>query len=462
MTTNDSPFLGTHIQKTKIDAKKISIDFSIWTRDRNTVKHKLAEIFNVTEPKMLTFTDEPDKYYLAIPMNEITMVEENIKRSIGTIEFLVPDGVAHSTVYKKFTDFITEDDKLIFTITNNGNVDALPIITAKHTAENGYIGIVNQTGVIEIGDKETVDSETRKWSERPFDYTENGDGIAKGLADNKTNVAISNSTNQIFDRKLGIQKVWNRDHLTITNSNSDAGNHGASLTIDLPSVGSLYDYIWFRQIFWIGSPNQVGYIKVLVSDTDDKFLYGLETIKRSNGFKAEHNLIVTDGNGGYKMTNWNKEFVANDKETENPFNHTRGWMDIRRLDDKLSLFWWGSRTELQFDELKDKKSAKLHIIMSSFEGKPRPTHMYIDGIKYRKDYVADGYNVPNPYGKGTEIILNNENDTLLIDNIPKLNQIVHGSQFISIPPRESKIEIHTSSWANPKPIFTIEMEERWL
>ncbi|PWR45472.1 phage tail protein, partial [Listeria monocytogenes] len=103
---------------------------------------------------------------------------------------LIPDGVAHSTSYKKITDFTESDGKVIFNITNNGNVEALPIVTAKMNSDNGYFGLVNPSGVMEVGDREIIDSETRKFSERPFDYTDTGTGIKDGLAKGQKNMAI--------------------------------------------------------------------------------------------------------------------------------------------------------------------------------------------------------------------------------------------------------------------------------
>ncbi|HFV2137467.1 TPA: distal tail protein Dit, partial [Streptococcus agalactiae] len=127
--------IGEHVQSVHVGAKKISVDFSIWTRNRNEVKHNLAKVFNRTTPRKLFFSDEPDKYYMAIVVDDIPMVEDVIKRSIGTITFLIPDGVAHSTTYKKFLDYTQDGNKLIFKLQNEGNTNALPIIKIKHNSE---------------------------------------------------------------------------------------------------------------------------------------------------------------------------------------------------------------------------------------------------------------------------------------------------------------------------------------
>lgn len=461
VTTNTSPFLGSVIQRYKIDSKKITVSFSIWNRDRNTVKHQLASIFNQSEPKRLLFSDEPDKYYLALVVDEIQMQEASIKRSYGTITFLITDGVAHSTSYKKITDFTESDGKVIFNITNNGNVEALPIITAKMNSENGYFGLVNETGVMEIGDRELIDSETLAYSERPFDYSDTGTKIADGFAKGAKNVAILNDSSATLDKNLSILNWLGRDHVVLDGT-SVAGTHAGSLTFDLPTEGSLYDYIWWRQIFWAGNINQLGFIKVAVSDTDGKFLFGVETIKRKNGLETEYNVMVADGKGGYKFIDFRKKFSASHEDEENPFNANRGWSDIKRIDDKLSIFWFGSRYERTVPELKGKKSAKLHVALGAIQGKPLVTRMYLDGIKYRKDNVADGYNIPNPYGTGSTVVINSENKTLLVDNIPKLNHVVDYSKWLKIPVGTSTIEISTSSWNEIKPTFSLAFEERWL
>lgn len=414
----------------------------------------------VTEPAMLTFSHQPDRYYLAIPDGNLDF-EEFKYNGKGVITFLIPDGVAHSTSYKKITDFTEQDGKVIFNITNNGNVEALPVITAKMNSENGYFGLVNSTGAMEIGDREIIDSETRQFSERPFDYSDSGTKILDGLSKSQRNVAISNDSTTILDNTLGTLSWLGRDHVALTKTMTN-GNHASSMTFDLPSAGSLFDRIWWRQIFHIGDPGQFGYIKILVSDTDGKFLYGVETMKRKQGYDAEYNFMVADGKGGYKVTDFNKTFTANEKDSDNPFNDNRGFSDLIRQDDQVQIYWFGSHIKRTFSELKGKKSAKLHVIIGSLAGKPLVTRMYLDGIKYQKDNVAFGYNIPNPYGKGSTVVINGENKTFLVDNIAKLNHVVDYSKWLKIPVGTSTLEISTSSWNDIKPTFSIEFEERWL
>lgn len=460
LDTKDSVSNGVYFYKNRFREKILKVPFFVTYPTVERYDY-LQSVLAVDEPKHLEFSHLPDRYYLAIPTGDLDF-EEFRMNGKGTITFLIPDGVAHSTTYKKVTDYTESDGKMIFNIVNKGNVEALPIITAKMNSENGYFGLVNQTGVMEIGDREIIDSETRQFSERPFDYSDSGIGITQGLADGAKNVAILNDTSTVLDKKLSIINWLERDHIALDGSISQTGNHAGSLTFDLPTDGSLFDRIWWRQIFHIGDPSQFGYIKILVSDTDGKFLYGFETIKRQFGYETECNFLIADGQGGYKMTDFQKKFTANEKDADNPFNDNRGWIDVIRQDDQVNLYWFGSRIPKTFSELKGKKSAKLHVILGSMAGKPLVTRMYLDGIKYQKDNVAFDYNIPNPYGIGTTVVINGENKTFYVDSIAKLNHVANHSDWLKIPVGVSTIEISTSSWNTVRPDVSIKFEERWL
>ncbi|HER7451283.1 TPA: phage tail family protein [Streptococcus pyogenes] len=463
--TNDAPFIGLHIKKIKTSAKIITVDFYLKDRTNeyalNQLKHKLAGIFNVNEQVKVTFSDEPDKYYLAIPINKISASDPIAWLSLVSLELLVPDGVAHSVSYKKITNYRQDGKKLLIDITNNGNVDAHPIITVKHNAENGYLAFVNKSSVFEVGDREIADAEIREKSVVAYDFKD--ERIVNALTAGKKNVAILNDSTQVLDKNLLLNTVWGRKHLELEGSVAPSGNHAGTLTFDIPDGGSLYDYLWWRQIFWVGTVSQLGFIKIMASDENGHFLYGVETIKRTLGTKTEYNFLVTNGKGGYKITDLRWTFDATHFETQNPFNEPRGWSDMTRADDTVSVFWWGSQNKRVFPELKGKKSKQVHIAIGTIQGSPLVTHMYIDGFYYRKDKVPYEFNIPNAFGAGTEVVINAENDTVLVDNIPKANIIADGFfSFPKIPPGTSTLEVYSSSWSTANPDITLNFEERWL
>ncbi|HEO6782186.1 TPA: phage tail family protein, partial [Streptococcus agalactiae] len=347
--------IGEHVQSVHVGAKKISVDFSIWTRNRNEVKHNLAKVFNRTTPRKLFFSDEPDKYYMAIVVDDIPMVEDVIKRSIGTITFLIPDGVAHSTTYKKFLDYTQDGNKLIFKLQNEGNTNALPIIKIKHNSENGYIGIANETGAFALGSSEEEDGTIVHRNEVLFDYSK---AIAKAL-EGAPNVAKLNHMPPSFDTELKRMRIDNilgsgkgGEYVVIGNRGTTPGytEHVGTRTfiINPDSNGeyTLNEHLWWQQIFIATAQDQKGFLKLCVTGIDDEgndeFLYGIETYKRKNGFEAEYNFFALDDDGvGWRFYK-QFEFQA-DRNYHNPFSMDRSRaVEIFREEDKFRIYFNGA------------------------------------------------------------------------------------------------------------------------
>lgn len=468
ISIDHAPRIGVNIQQQTIDAKYIKVDFSIWSKDRNTLKHKLAGIFNVDSPKELTFSDEPDKYYLAMVIDDISMQESNGRRSTGSIKFIVPDGVSHSKAYKNLNSDAnaqTTADKMIFDITNNGTVEAFPIIRVKHNAENGYIGLVNNNTAFEIGDRKEVDSETVKRSEVLLDFRD--DNIAQGFARAFKNSSVTNSPENLTGTsELVAVDGKKRVKLREQSSGTYNASYSSGLSWEIPAdstgqKGSLNDYIFCKLVYQLDSVTQCGFIKVTVTDTSGQFLYGIETYKRYNGLYCGFNVFATNNNNDYNFLK-TFDFDSSSDANKNPFAKTRGQFEITRNDERIQVYFNGSHYEFFVPEIKSKKSAKIHVTVGAFHGKPIIPHLYLDELMYRKDFVQASRDIPNRYPIGSNVVINSEDDTVYIDGIAKAGEVVDGSQWLSIPPGDSKLEMYFSSFIKKKPTVTIEFEERWL
>ena len=464
-----APRIGVNIQQQNIDAKYIKVDFSIWSKDRNTLKHKLAGIFNVDGAKKLIFSDEPDKYYLAMPIESISMQETSGRRSTGSIKFIVPDGVAHSSAYKNFNSDANAQsatDKMVFDLVNNGTVEAFPIIRVKHTAENGYIGVVNNNSAFEVGNREEADTGIVKKSEVLLDFR--GDRLSDAFNRAVKNRAITNDNGETVTGASELTTLWDKKHIRLRDQTIQGryGNYATGLSWDIPvdtagESGSLNDYLFCKQVFQAESAIQYGFIKITVSDTSGQFLYGVETFKRSKGQECEFNIFGSDGKGKYnflKLLN----FTGTSDNVSNPFSKDRGQFEIKRNDSTVQVYYNGSNYNFVIPEIKGKKSAKIHVTLGAYYDKPMVSHMYIDELMFRKDFVPMTGDIPNRYHMGSNVVINSEDDTVYIDGIAKAGEVVDGSQWLSIPPGNSKLEMYFSSFIKKHPTVTIEFEERWL
>lgn len=461
----DQPKIGALISNVRTGPKIIKVyiePLEVSNILTESLKHELAGVLNVSEPKRMQFGDEPDKYYLGLVQGEISTEKVARWYQRAVITFFIPDGVAHSSTYKRVVDYTQEGNNLVFDIENNGNVDALPIFNVKHNSENGYIGIVNQNGALEVGNREEMDGKIVNKNKLLFDYR--GDKIANALVEGQKNVLVSNDDTDENYNTGGLRIVdWEgRKHIASTRTSFTGAVQTASLTFDVSTDdNNLHERVWWRQIFWAGSVRQYGFIKVTVSDDQGNFLYGTETFKRSIGVESEYNFLVSDGAGGYRMLD-RKKFRATNQDKDNPFNVKRGWSDITRNNKEVTFFWWGGYIKRTVPEIENIKAAKVHITIGQMQGKDLVTRCYIDELFFEKRNVAFEEDIPNLFPMGSTLEINSENNTVVVDGIFKNDYFVNGSDFITIPPGKSKLYVSASSWVSNQPSVTINFEERWL
>lgn len=468
VVTNDAPLLGVNLQEVRTGAKVIKVKFAMQYGNGmtlETAKHKLAGIFNTSEAVKIVISDEPDKYYMGLVSGSVDI--ENITRWFqkGSFDLIIPDGVAHSSDYKRFDNGQEQPDKVIFNLVNNGNVPAFPVVTVKNNAENGYIGLVNTIGAFEVGDRKEVDSETVKRSEVLLDFR--GDNIAQGFARATKNISVTNSPENLTGTsELVTVDSKKRVKLREQSGGTYNASYSTGLSWEIPAdstgqKGSLNDYIFCKLVYQLDSVAQCGFIKVTVTDTNNQFLYGIETYKRYNGLYCGFNVFATNNNNDYNFLK-TLDFDSSSDQNRNPFAKTRGQFEIQRNDERLQVYFNGSHYNFSVPEIRGKKSAKIHVTIGAFHGKSIIPHLYLDELMYRKDFVSVVNDLPNRYPIGSNIILDSENDTVTVDGIEKSSDVVQGSKFLSIPPGSSQLEVYCSSWVKTKPTVKVEFKERYL
>ncbi|EGV02602.1 capsid and scaffold protein [Streptococcus phage Javan268] len=294
------------------------------------------------------------------------------------------------------------------------------------------------------------------------------DRISNGFVRATKNKAVTNDNGENVVGASELTTLWNKKHIRLRDQTTPGkyGNYATSLSWDIPidssgAVGSLDDYITGKQIFVSNAANQYGFIKITVSDTNGQFLYGFETFKRTQGQDCEFNVFGSDGKGSYYFLKcWN--FTGTYDSALNPFSSTKGQFELKRNDDRLQVYYKGSHYSFTIPEIKGRKSAKIHIMLGAYHDKPMLAHMYLDELLYRKDFVPTIGDVPNRYPIGSNVVLNSENDTVTVDGLEKIVDVVDGSSFLTIPPGNSQLEVYCSSWVKTKPTVKVEFKERYL
>lgn len=461
-----------------LSVKQIQVSFTlVGNYDYfNSVAETLGGYLNVDEPKPLIFGDEPNKVWEAIPSGQASLaVDKNTSpiTATVTVTFDVPKSYSEN----KAEALVSSDGETKFgsikkvstghykaTLKNFGTAETYPDIKLKFNSDNGWVGIVKSaTESYEVGNPKEWDNQTVKKSEVLFDYaSSNGEHrIPNGLSQGLKNIGISNDVNDTKPNgTLYIDNAWGRPHIGLQSGQV------ASVTFDIPrdssgEKGALYEYFWWRQIFWLGSANQMGYLKICVTDASGTFLYGVETFKRYNGLGCEYNFLAGDGKGGFRIVD-RKNFLGTHIEQHNPFNEPRGWSDIMRFDDVVQYYWWGSYPRYSIPEIKGKKSDKIHVIFGKVGNAPLVTHMYLDDFIYRKDNVYKEEDIPNRFHMGSILEVDMAKGKTLIDNLPASNELTYLSEPFGISTGETEIDIYTSSWIAKDPTIEISWKERFV
>lgn len=498
---DSSPRIGANVQKVAFEPKTIRVHVSLASRpvgydfvdtlevaaleasNLNRLREELAGVLHTEIPLRLELPDEADRYYLAIPKGDIELAGISDWYDQTVIEFVVPDGVAHSSTYKRVETVSSETGKMVFELENKGTVPAYPIITVDHRSGNSLLGLANQDFVFEVGgplipvvatqtEQSTTTLQTTK--QNFLDFRE---GKLREASDRgKKNVAVGLNDVRL-SRILTTVATANRLSLDASDGWSAAvdGKFGASLTWDLPqgasgAVKNVVDTLWWKQSLTIDSPDERGYMQLYVTDTNGHFLYGVETDKTVAGIGCTYRLSVADGKGGRKTVKiWT--YFGSDQTSLNPFSHGKGQSEIQRDDDKIQIHWAGTSPVFIVPELKGKVSAKLHVLFGTY-ARYVQSRIYLEGLLFHQTVTSEVVQrqqeqvaPPLPASRflpGSKVVINSETDMVYVDDLPKNSEIAHGSKWPIIPPGTSRLEVYVSEYVQEWPIVTIDFEERWL
>lgn len=474
---------GQQFLYSTLSVKQIQLSFNlVGNYDYfNSIAETLGGYLNVDKPKTLIFGDEPNKVWEAIPVGQASLtVDKNTSpiTATVTITFDVPKSYSENkaqalvssdgeTKYGSIKKVSTGHYKA--TLKNFGTAETYPDIKLKFNSDNGWVGIVKSSSEsYEIGNPNEADTQNVKRSEVLLDYRTPGN-VRQAFNLGTKNAGRFNDgvDSEDLNGTLGIVDVFDRPNIALTSRG--AGNkflRGSSITWEIPAdsngeKGSLSEYLWWREVFWLGLPNQYGYIKISVTDAEGNFLYGAETKKKENGLDCYYNFIVRDDKEGHRIID-TKHFYGTHLEEHNPFNSPRGWSDITRRDDEISFYWWGSYPKFNIPALKGKKAAKIHVLLAGVGESPLVTHMYLDEMYYRKDFVNKNEDIPNRFGKGSILEIDMASGKTFVDNLPVSNELTYLSEPFSIGTGETEIDIYTSSWTRTDPTIEITWKERFV
>lgn len=430
-------------------SRKLTVPIVIKDKVLDTID-KLNALFR-NKNKRLIFKIQPERYYIAKLSKEISP-SSAVQHSSIELEFEAEDGYAYSIENRS----VTVENASEITITNAGNAHTFPTISVTNKSDNGWIGMINETGVFGAGERESVDMDEKPSrvvlidSLMAFSGRETrmptGDLANGSLYVSKDYISIGTKGN------IGNGRHW------------AGGFHTAAINEAGAGVGSKRFYAHFKLTAETGRSSQTGLMKILFLDRNGKIVAGYDVYKHSNAENKAEFMFWYGGNSLRRFRAFT--FTPSNREAENAFRTaTHGSVDFEKVGAKLTFFYWGRHYSIDVPELADVAIAKVGIFIGQHGDRDLAVSRYFTHFKV-KSFLAEIKNldvvrgVRNPFLRGDVLKVDMSTADISINDQPRADVFAKGADFLALPPGTSKLLIEKSEWASGVNV-TVEWPERW-
>ena len=457
-TSTEGSKRGAEFEYTTYKYKLIDMPFEI-SGNLAEKYDKLCSALNVDEPKELIFESVPDRVYYAVPVGDFDLEQISTFGS-GTITWLVPDGLAHSTTEKTFEASANSDGVLEATVVNNGTVSVPVSYEITHNHENGYIGIVSEHGVMQYGCVDEVDKEVRQKSEILVNY-KTGSEISSGMTSGEIVTEPSRiPTNGTFKTVT----VNGHNCLALDNVGSGSYWHGASKTITIPAdsdgdVGAANFRVQARVWFETGKIPQTGLIELVVGDEDGNLLCDIHLVKSNTANNNATCIYKLQGMGDANNDVCKTVFEPNYKS---PMNGDGGIIRIDKKGELFTFYTGVKQFSVRAPKLAEKKALTVTVFLGQYGTRGASNliaQMYFRELSFRSDSVNYTYDIINRYQAGDVVTIDGESGKIYTNGIPSLDDEMIGTKYFNAPPGETKVQFYYSDFCDQAPTITAKIRE---
>jgi predicted phage tail component-like protein len=452
----------------RVNPKDISVVYHLSANSLIEHKRKHDQLKNILSAEEIhfAFNDEPDGYYIGTVSNISAMMinssGETIVSSTGEIRIRCSDPSKHSETTKTYTAAPDTNGILTITINNEGSA-AVPIdYKITHNFKNGFIGIVSDKGVIELGRKEEIDSIAYKQNEVLGSLS----AIMATADDHSTNYLHPSSamTGELDEETFNGAYTAK---LTTTGTEVEGKWCGGMKTLTIPAddegyFGSVNFYSYMNHWFETGLIGQTGQQSVAFLTGDNRVICAFNLFKSDIGSNTAYAEFWVNG----KCVRSTK-FTPSAYDEDNPFNWARGHNDIRKIGNKVTFYWWGTYPSFVDPAIELLECEKIQIAMSNFYGRGVDWADYLGGnrlktVTFEKINVADPKDVTNRYKAGDVIDIDGDTATIYLNGMVRTSEEVKGSVYFLAEPGETEIKFYYSSFCTTPPTITATITEVWL
>lgn len=444
---------GSEFYYTKFGKKVISVPFFNCTGlfdDYNQLLH----ILNVKEPKELRFSSRPNIVFYAIPSGKLDYDKITRNAGKGAIEFIIADGLGHSTITRSF-NFVKNDFGVYEAeIVNDGSEDAYVNYEIKLKKESGFVGIVSEYGAMQFGKVDEADGYTARknvtvLSNQKGDFANWADGTV--CYENQRKIVTTQMTSDAaFNGRLGLLPSSFR-----TSGTSGALQYGAVKEYTLTNPISQW-YIWARAWFETGLMGQTGAWCLTVLDESNHLIAGMAIEKDDTvGNTANVRFLMGDGSGGSRTVK-TIPFTPSYWIPPNPYGSegratNSNMFDLVKEKDRVQFFWYGGYYPYYDSRLANVKAKKIQFFVGQYAGRNTTdrlvTHHYLNDFSFYQLHVDYWKDVPNRYPSGSTIAIDGVKGQIKVNNQIRLDDEILGTTYFKVPPGKTKVRLLVSNFA---------------
>lgn len=446
---------GERFISTSIDSDNIKMNFAVLGNVIES-KRELARILNVSEPKKLIFNDEPDKYYLAIPDDSNDISDER-NWMTGQINWIIPDGVAHSISEEESTN---ENTPGTIIINNQGSEETYPTVEIKMQSENGFLAFINQDGdVCQIGNPDEIDGFDYEKSEKLFDDHFNVD---KGWLLNEGVTPPVTRTREQKGTVTYVDEGNNEGYVRVNNYGPeiDVGWRGATITKQVP-VDSNGNYAenWtcnYRFDFNTDGAlddrvanSQLGHNSVTFVDQNDDIICSV-VIEDNNKSKQRSDLAIYMKDKRVWDTRETTNFYVTGRE-----NDQTGVKVVKFGNTITFTLNFGNVLKSFTTDFTEGTQLKKVTWYGAVYGKGNPpiTNNNLRALHIVKHNVQKYEDIPNTFQPGDKVTLDfsKGDGDIKVNGFPSLKIGAIGNNYFSLKPGDNIITCLWSDWATNPP-----------
>lgn len=438
---------GVIFMDTTLGAKTIDMPFVVL---KNKLENcmKIASILNVDSPQELTFSDQPDIVYYAMPDGAVDY-DDIYRHGKGTIKWLVPDGHSYSKTEKTVTNNGTAKT---ITFTNNGT-DKTPVnVTLKMLSDNGFVGLALNGRYYQIGNPTEVDGINLNKSE----LLVKGDPMPDVSTGELNKVGFEVMPDMANYTQTGTVKKESNGQFT-ANYGSGTKGHGPSITFKLPNDSEghwgakNYTFRWHGTF---GSEymdfSSVGQICTTLHDKNGKALASM-----------------TYSDLSQQQVDFNVKYCINGKE------YFSGSVDKNKIDFTGHAYIIKNGAKFTFrdsanpaktyncDEIKDSEVCYVSFAFMQWSTVKLPTFISLVNWNFTKDFINEFKDTPNYFKAGDTVVLDSLSNKVYINGFVDWDRVDIGSKPLLANVGDNTLGVVTSDWAKI-PEFTVTYRERWL